>query len=53
MKKLTLNCSIVFNLFLAGCFSPSPKEYYNKAALNTNLITAYYNFFIETESYIK
>ena len=42
MKKLTFLFSIVFTLVLASCSAPSPKEYFTKTALNSNLVTAYY-----------
>lgn len=49
MKHIRLILSFIVATLLSSCSSPSPKEYFNKAALNSNLVTAYYKpiFFSE------
>lgn len=49
MKALKVLCGLLFFTVLMSCNNPSPRDYFDKAALNTNLITAFYtpNFFGE------
>lgn len=49
MKHLNLILSFIVVTLLSSCSSTSPREYFEKAALNSNLVTAYYtpNFFRE------
>lgn len=49
MKQIKLILIIITGTLFSSCNSTSPNDYFNKAALNSNLVTAYYkpNFFRE------